>query len=358
VGLMNQFMTRRIQTFTLAFENPTFDEASKQKRLDRFEHFDLTPHRVVCGIKDFELLPRAVWHSEELSTTGIEILRLLLSKLASEKVKVVMSGEGSDEVFGGYAWFQADKLLRPLAKLPLFMRRLMLLGPLIPRLWPVPSQVHTAQAAMNVFRYRHMVGLPRPELLNQILSPEIKERISNTPDLHCNTFQPADFHKWQPFNQLQYYEMKLRLPDFVTHTLDRASMAYSLEVRVPFLDHELVEFCAGIPPALKMRRLQEKYILRQALRTTLPKEIIRHKKCPLMAPYRQWLCGKLPDFASEMLSETRLRDKGYFDATSIKHLLTAHQARKADYGRHLLGVLAVQLWDELFLSDFQAEAPS
>jgi asparagine synthase (glutamine-hydrolysing) len=124
-------------------------------------------------------------------------------------------------------------------------------------------------------------------------------------------------------------------------------MAYSLEARVPFLDHELVELCAQIPPSLKMRWLQEKHILRRALRGLLPQEVLQRKKHGLAAPFRQWM-RDLPEFAMELLSERQIRDKGYFDPQVVGHMVQQHRAGNADYGRPLTGVVKVQLWDDLF----------
>jgi asparagine synthase (glutamine-hydrolysing) len=135
-------------------------------------------------------------------------------------------------------------------------------------------------------------------------------------------------------------------------------MAHSLEARVPFLDHEFIEFCARIPPALKMKRLQEKYILRQAVRKLLPKQIVWRKKRGLSAPFDQWLREKLPDFAVEMFSEANLSKKGYFHPPAVHDLLKKHRAGERDCGAHLLGILAIQVWDELFMNGQVKEPPA
>jgi len=135
-------------------------------------------------------------------------------------------------------------------------------------------------------------------------------------------------------------------------------MAHSLEARVPFLDHEFIEFCAKIPPTLKMKRLQEKYILRRAVKKLLPKEIVGRKKRGLSAPFDQWLRKKLPDFAVAMLSEESLSQKGYFRPLAVHDLLEKHRSGERDCGAHLMGILAIQLWDELFMKGQVKEAPA
>ena len=118
---------------------------------------------------------------------------------------------------------------------------------------------------------------------------------------------------------------------------------------MPFLDHELVELCARIPPALKMRGLQEKHILRRALENDLPPEIVWRKKRGLAAPFVQWL-RELPDFAVELLSPEQVRARGYFEPEVVAALVEQHRSRSANHAKSLLGVLAVQLWDDLFMS--------
>ncbi len=160
---------------------------------------------------------------------------------------------------------------------------------------------------------------------------------------------PESFNQWQPFSRLQFIETKTRMVDMIVHGLDRTSMAHSVEARVPFLDHELVEFCARIPPSLKMKGLQEKYVLRQSMAKVLPREILQRKKRGLAAPTSSWLRGRLPPFAAVMLSPESIREKGYFNASRVNDLLQQHRRGNADHGRLLMGVLGVQLWDDMFV---------
>jgi asparagine synthase (glutamine-hydrolysing) len=194
--------------------------------------------------------------------------------------------------------------------------------------------------------------------MEKFFSADLKSRLVEAENSASPFFLPSDFYKWHPFTQLQYYELTVRLPNYITHHLDHTTMAHSLEARVPFLDHEFIEFCARIPPTLKMKWLQEKYILRRAVKNLLPKEIASRKKRGLSAPFDQWLREKLPDFAVEMLSEESLSRKGYFHPPAVHDLLKKHRAGERDCGAHLLGILAIQLWDELFMNGQVKEAPT
>jgi asparagine synthase (glutamine-hydrolysing) len=126
-------------------------------------------------------------------------------------------------------------------------------------------------------------------------------------------------------------------------------MAASLEARVPFLDHHVVELAMRIPPSVLLRRREPKHLLRRALARVLPPEVARRRKRGMTAPRRGWFRGVLPPFAAEALSPERLRSTGYFDAGAVSRLLEAHRADRADAGDLLLGVLGVQLWDRMFV---------
>jgi asparagine synthase (glutamine-hydrolysing) len=199
---------------------------------------------------------------------------------------------------------------------------------------------------MNLQRYSAMHGPVAGPLDNALLSTEFQGEVCDGQEPGFSL--PAAFHHWRPFQQLQYFDLTVRLPEFITHGLDRASMAFGLEVRVPFLDHQLVEFCSRIPPTLKMRGFREKYILREALRGVLPEEIRTRKKHPLSAPLQHWWRRTLPAFAEDALSQHSLRQKGYFQPGFVKELLDRHRRGEGNYGSHLSTVLAVQIWQDLF----------
>jgi len=354
VSLICRLTDRPVETFTLAFENPRFDEVRHQKILKDFAGYNISNQQAVCTIKDFELLPKAVWHCEDPYANGVEIPRMLLSQLASKNVKVVLTGEGSDEVFGGYGWFSTDKLIRPLTKLPLNIRRFISQLPPIKKRWPRGSRMLIVPTEMNLARYKQIIDSANPEFNYSLFSHDLREKLMKDESPEDIPSLPEDFYKWHPFAQLQFFEMKVRLPNYITRHLDAASMAYSLEVRVPFLDHELVEFCAKIPPNLKMRGIKEKHILRMAMQDILPAEIVKRKKRGLAAPFSEWV-RHLPAFAVELLSENQIGKKGYFNSKLISHLVEQHRTGKADYGGQLMCVLGVQLWDNLFLRGCRPE---
>lgn len=349
VSLMSRMSNLPVQTFTLAFENREFDEVSRHKILTDFPGYNVSNQQTVCTANDFKLFPKAIWHCEDPFTRAVGIPLLLLAQLASKSVKVVLDGEGSDEVFGGYPWFRTFKLLRPITKLPLSIRKIIAGMPLLRKKWPRATRLFvTPGTRMTHARYKKFIDHSNMEFDDRIFSEDLRHAISKYENNDGELTLPQDFERWHPFSQLQYLEIKVRLSDYITRNLDATSMAYSLEVRVPFLDHEFVEFCARIPPALKMRGLREKYILRRAMRNDLPEEIVRRKKRGLAAPYGQWI-RDLPEFAKELLSEKELREKGYFNSKLVLDMLEQHRSGKANYAPQLMGVLGIHIWDRLFV---------
>lgn len=358
VSLMNQVTQRTVQTFSIHFEHPDYDEFHRQKTLEAYWPDRILNHSVLCRAPDFWLYPLNVWHNEGMVTGAVGIPQLLLSQLSSRKVKVVLTGEGSDEIFGGYLWYLADKLSRPFSYLPLTLRRLLARLPLLRWNWPMENPIILAPREMNLSRFAYLVGPPQmPGLQDQLFSPHLKEKLGKEDNPEVYPPLPHHFMKWHPFVQLQFYDLKVRLSDLIVHHLDYVSMAYSLEARVPFLDHPLVEFCASIPPSLKMSNFREKYILRRAMRGLLPEEIRRRRKQPLGAPVHQWLREEIPEFVREMLSAKRLRENGYFNPAEVFTLLRQHRAHKGHYSRLLLGVLAIQLWHDLFVRGWPPTCP-
>ena len=348
VALMARELGQPIRTFSLGFEPPEFDELHHQRTLDGYPEFRLSGERAFCGADALKHLPAAIWHLEHPSLNGIPVARMILSETAARGVKVVLTGEGADEVLGGYDWFRGQKLLGAVSCLPLPWRGIASLPP-VRRRWPRAARLLSSSSPMALERYRTILS-PRTDMsIAPLWSADLRARLASADgDGLAPVWHPDDFDEWDPFSQLQHYELTVRLPDLVVFHVDRASMAHGLEARVPFLDHELVEFCARIPPRLKLRFLREKYILRRAMAGTLPSEIAWRRKRGLRAPAGYWLRAPLPAFADHLLDERTLRDAGYFDPAAVRTLVERHRAGAIAGGSELLGVLTVQLWDEMF----------
>jgi len=350
VALMQQVSGRSFKTYSLGFsDSPNFDELHRKPTLNTFAGYRMPNQRVICGKDHFDLYPKTLYHLEDPTTSGVHLLQMMLAAATSHDHKVVLTGEGADEVFGGYSWYLLAKLTRPFSILPLLLRRLLLLGPLIPRAHPWASQIFLAPREIGLDRYARLIGVYNGAVRPSLLSPELLDAANADIEREPPYRLPESAGDWPPFSRLQFIETKTRMVDLIVHGLDRTSMAHSVEARVPFLDHELVELCARIPPSLKMKGLQEKFILRRPITKVLPREILQRKKRGLAAPTSAWLAGRLPPFAEAMLSADSLREKGYFNASRVTELLQQHRCGAANRGRLLMGVLGVQLWDEVFV---------
>ncbi len=348
--LMCELVDNTIHCFSVSFPGSNLDEISRKSTLTDRGDFSLIQHRIECRPEDIRLLPRAVWHCENPLTAGIEIPRMLLSKAASQHVKVVLTGEGADEVLGGYPWYRADKILRPLGYLPYSLRKRLSRNSCIFGTWPGASQIILRAPEMNVLRYQAMVGpaqVFREE--NRLFGDALKDSEKSENDSDALAALPNEFSSWNPYHRLQYLDMRLRLPNSIVLHLDRSTMAYSVEARVPFLDHEFVEFCNRVPVSLKMRWLEEKHLLRRAMRPLLPKDIVKRRKFAMTSPVNQWLIDSIPDFALQLLSPDSVREKGYFNADFVDAAFREHRKEQRNNGKLLLGVLGIHLWDELFL---------
>jgi asparagine synthase (glutamine-hydrolysing) len=346
VALAARAVGGSIRALSLEFDDPVCDEVRGASTLASFPGFELDGGRARCGMEDFRLYPLALWHMEEPSTRGVEVARLVLARATDRKV--VLTGEGADEALAGYVWYRLDAVYRPFSRWPRSVREALARGAGLSQGRPWASRLLVAPAEIGLARYAALMGPPHPAIAKRLFSVEFGGRMAELgEEPHCDL--PPSFPRWHPLERLQYLELKTRLPDYVNQVLDRESMACSVEARLPFLDHELVEYCAQIPPRLKLHRLREKQVLRRALRTVLPPEIVRRRKRPLSAPYREWLRAEKPEFAQALLAEESLREKGYFDPTAVGQMVAAHRSRVEDYGEALLAVLAVQVWDEIFL---------
>jgi asparagine synthase (glutamine-hydrolysing) len=350
VALMKRELLSPVNTYTLTFENrPEFDETTKQKTLDAYPEYGLENRRVICRDEYFDLFTDVLWHLENPTTSGVHLLQYILARESAGNLKVVLTGEGADENLGGYDWYFKDKLLRPLYLLPHPLRHLIASCPFSLR-WKQGLKQHLqAPRQMGLERFAALTGFYDKAMFDRIVSGDIRQNGAGIEELEAGFQHPDGFDQWSEFEKLQYVDTKTRLEGLITHGLDRSSMAHSLEVRVPFLDHELVEFCSEIPPSMKMRMHREKYILRRAMQELLPEEILWRKKRGLAAPTQAWLKNGESAFLRGMLSRQKIREKGYFNPDVVGQIWETHQSGHFDYYRPLMAVLGVQVWDDLFV---------
>jgi asparagine synthase (glutamine-hydrolysing) len=356
-------------TFSIGFESMEHDELAFANRMATA--LGGRQHTVVCNRATADSYPHVLWHMELPLQFPLALPLQRLSACArSEGFKVVLTGEGADELFGGYDCFRADKmrrifdrpLLRPLR--PAAYRRLYAWHGLpegtVDKM--LANQSRSAEIERRFggvypawFDMWTTLDLDRARLL----SPDGRRaRPADEPPEGFADLLPEDVASLHPFDAVLALELESRLPSWILQIGDRASIANGVEARVPFLDHEVVEFAASLSPALKMQGFTEKALLRGAMRDLLPPEIARRQKRPFYTPLKSWFFAKDgPAYVPEVLGERAVRDAGLFDPGIVTRLrrdlhdVPDDHLLRVQHEWVLTLVLGTQLLHELFVSE-------
>jgi asparagine synthase (glutamine-hydrolysing) len=369
-SLVKRNFNNLLCTFSVSFTDERFDEAPFQTKAVEFLK---TEHRTIrCSDSDIgEAFPQIIWHTEvPIIRTAPAPLYQLSRLVRDNNFKVVLTGEGADEIFAGYNIFKEDKVRRFWARYPDSKLRPRLLE----RLYPYIFSQGNGKAKLFLERffrkgleevdapvYSHMLRWRNTSQLKTFFSNELQEETGNLNRFidRFISMLPSDFMSWDPMSRAQYTESSIFLSNYLLSSQgDRMAMANSVEGRYPFLDHRVVEFASRIPPKFRMNRLKEKFILKQAARGLIPSELIDRPKQPYRAPISQcFFCDSPLDYVEELLSENAIKKSGYFDYRKVSRLLT--KCRRPEGGllserenMALVGILSTQLLDHHFLRNF------
>ena len=351
----------RLRTFSVEFEAAEFDESAYQKQM--IEALGAEHSSLLCRSQDIEaLLPQTVWHAERPILRTAPAPLLALSRLVrGEHFKVVLTGEGADEVFAGYDVFKEAKLRRFSARQPHSHMRKQLLRRLYPYLPGLQAQ---SQGFLEAFfvggdvadpLYSHMPRFRSTAGTKAFYSSQMREELRGYDALADLRDQlPEQFSRWHPLSQAQYLETAHLLPQYILSSQgDRMSMANAVEGRFPFLDHRLVELAAKVPAKMRIRALQEKAILRRSIGRLLPAGIAMRPKQPYRAPHGATFLSKdAPSQLAERLTPAAIESAGYFDAGAVARLLKK-AGRSTNLGARdqmaFVGILSTQLWHQAFV---------
>ena len=332
----------QLRTFSIGFEESSYDERADARRVA--ERYGTRHRELVLRPDAALLLPALAEAFDEPFADSSALPTYLVSQLAAEDVKVALSGEGGDELFGGYYTYQADLLALRAARLARIAR------PLVERLPVSTARTSFDYKAKRFVRAAHLPPLERHHGWKEIFSPDARAELTG----RRHDWDPVDVLR-ERFDEtadaellarLQDVDARVYLVDDLLVKTDRASMAHSLEARVPFLDPVVDSFAAALPTHLKVRRSAKKVLLRRAAEPLLPPEIVRGRKRGFSIPAAAWLRGELEPFARETLSPETLRRQGYFRPEAVTRVLDDHVAGRADLSRQLWGLLAFTLWHE------------
>ncbi len=364
VSIIKHFTDTPLRTFSIRFEDSDFDEGSHQQAMVDFLGTRHTALRCT-GRAIGETFPEAIWHAETpiLRTAPVPLM-LLSAVVRASGYKVVLTGEGADEVFGGYDLFKEAKIRRFWSRQPQSSWRPRLLERLYPYLRHSPAAQgafarHFFGQGLDQYDKPYFAHMPRWATTRrtwQFFSADMREALRLwDPHAAIGKMLPPEAVDWRPLNRDQYVEAHTLLSGYLLSSQgDRMAMANSVEARVPFLDHRVVEFGSRLSPALKIRGLNEKYILKRAMRDLLPESIHRRSKQPYRAPDSQsfFAAGKPVDYVAELLSEARVSDAGYFDPMSVRRLFEKCRRGEAigfSDNMAFVGILSTMLLDEMFL---------
>jgi asparagine synthase (glutamine-hydrolysing) len=331
-----------VRTFSIGFEEASFDELAGARAVAwRYG----TRHRELVLRPDAALLlPALAAAFDEPFADSSALPTYLVAKLAAEDVKVALSGEGGDELFGGYYTYVADLAAERLGGLATAAR------PLVERLPSSSRKASFDYKAKRFVRSAHLPPLERHHGWKEIFSADARaelvgRRHSFDPvSLLRARFAETEGHGLLP--RLQDVDLGIYLADDLLVKTDRASMAWSLEARVPFLDPVVTNFAFSLPPGQKVRRLAKKRLLRKAMEPLLPREVVHGRKRGFSIPAAAWLRGELEPFARETLSAETLRRQGFFSPAAVARVLEDHVAGREDLSRQVWGLLAFTLWHE------------
>jgi len=346
---------RELECFTIGFEERSFDEsqfATEAARALGVKH-ELMVFNTAEMLKGVDQLPNFL--DEPLADASI-LPTYLLAKFTSDKVKVALSGDGGDELFAGYPTYQAHRLVTYYDSLPGFFKNA--LRTMASRL-PVSHKNISTDFKIKQFlkgagvsseiRFFIWMGAYVDEEKRHLLRDEVRSELRNH-----NTYEDV-FHYisasrlTKDFERILYLSMKLYLQDDVLVKVDRASMANSLEIRCPLLDHEFVEFVCGLPLVYKLDGLRTKVLLKKAAQGMLPESIIRRPKKGFGVPISRWLCGELKELMTTQLSEERINRQGLFNYPYVRRLIDEHLQKSRDHRKLLWPLIVFQIWYDRYV---------
>ena len=337
---------RRLKTFSVSFHGESFDESRYFREAASFfgtdhHEFDLNPDEDLAGT-----IEQIVEFADEPSADAGALPVWFLSQMCRKHVTVALSGEGADELFGGYHTYLADRYCRRLRLVPAPLRRAALT---MLNLWPVSDEKIGFEYKLKRFLAGSLLDPLEAHLFwNGTFSSAEKEGLvafRGYPDLaSLNRLLPAGAERLDWLSRMLWLDQLCYLADDILYKCDRMSMAHALEVRPPFLDHRIVEFAASLPPALKIRGPVLKYVLRELMRDRLPPAILRRKKEGFDIPAHRWLRGVLRPLLLDTLSGAAVERTGLFRGGAVEAAVSAHLERRANLGYHLWGLLILFLW--------------
>jgi asparagine synthase (glutamine-hydrolysing) len=356
-GVMSKLTSHKVKTFSVGFGHPDYDELPYARMVA--DHFGTDHYELIVNSADLtQYWPLLTWHRDEPVSESSDLGVYLVSKLARQHVKVVLSGEGGDELFAGYPKYVVDWMARYYHIIPQTIRN----GLIQPFIESLPYSMRKFKtAARNISqpapqRWMNWFGVFNGQLKAALLSPSLKATI----DLDSS----RAFKGWLDRNpqrddlsSMLYLDTKIWLPDNLLMKGDKMTMAASLESRMPLLDYKLIEYAASIPSRAKIKSLKAKYLLKQAFADFLPESILTRKKMGFNVPTGIWFREGQREVITKLLLSERARSRGYFNNEYIEQIVHAHLAGKTNYEGQIFMLASLELWFRVFIDPTQLARP-
>jgi len=350
VAVMNSFQPP-VTTCSIGFTEKSYDEAGDAREFAGTlgaKHFEqiVEPHAL-------NLISKLAWHYDEPFADSSAVPTYYVSQVARQHVTVALSGDGGDENFAGYRRYKFDQWENRLRSyVPEPVRRTVFgpLGEFYPKLGWAPRVFRAKSTFQSLARnpiegYFHGISCCPPAMKNRLFSPDLGKQLAGYDSLDVLRYHYDRANTSDPLSRIQYVDIKTYLTDDILVKVDRASMAHSLEVRCPLLDHKLMELIAQIPSALKLRNGQGKYIFKKSLQKILPPEVLNRRKKGFAMPVAEWFRGELKGFAHEALFG---RQDGLLNSAFLANCWKQHQSGRRDWSALLWCTLMFRTWQEVY----------
>jgi len=362
VALMSELMSQPVRTYTVGFENDhELNELESARAVAK--RFETDHHEVIIGQEDMQkFLPDLIYHQDEPLADPVCVPLYYVSKLARETGTIVVQvGEGADEIFAGYDWFRKyvriyELFWQQAQKLPLALRH-----SLFAMAKPLMETSFSQRTAIELGR-RFAAGeslfwggaiVFDEDFKRRVLSNAMSGRLAGLSSYDAVKDHIAQVARARPDSdfaaRMSYLELKLRLPELLLMRVDKITMATSVEARVPFLDHHLVEYAMSLPVDLKIKGTSGKHILKRALEKVLPSDLLYRPKRGFGAPIREWFRGAHGEALAGMIMDSSIRRRDLFNYEFIARLIDEHRRGARDWSFHLWALLNVSLWYERWI---------
>jgi asparagine synthase (glutamine-hydrolysing) len=355
VAVMSRLMDKPVKTFSIGFEEKEYNEVRFARLIAA--RYETDHHEFTVKPDAVSILPKIVWHYNEPFADSSAIPTYYVSKMTRDFVTVALNGDGGDESFAGYERYLADKLADYYRKVPPFVREC-IVRKAVDKL-PYSTNRRNFFRRLKRFvkgiseiperRYVRWICFFDNEMKDDLYTDSFKElnHECDSVDLTVKWYERADAEQF--LDRTLFVDVMSYLPEDLLVKVDIASMAHSLEARSPFLDHKIMEFAASLPPNLKLRGMETKYLLKQTVSDIVPREILHRKKMGFGVPLDVWFRNDLKEMTFDVLLDQKSVERGYFRKEYVSKMLDEHVSGRYDHSYRIWALLFLELWHRMFI---------